>query len=161
MEKVKVIIELTRSEYERICAAKSVPDMFGTDIVNGMIAIQNGTPYNPSGDLISRSDLQNLTCGIIDEESNIHQVVLLADINNAPTVVVDCKNCDGYEAGYSAGVRDTERPHGAWINHRNDCGHNIADCSLCGKTMQWHDEDEDGVPRYCWYCGADMRGKEE
>ena len=31
-------------------------------------------------------------------------------IDNASTVVVDCKNCDGYEAGYSAGVRDTERP---------------------------------------------------
>jgi hypothetical protein len=47
-------------------------------------------------------------------------------------------------------------PHGEWINHRNDNGHNIADCSECGKTMQWHDEDEDGIPRYCWYCGAKM-----
>ena len=53
-----------------------------------------------------------------------------------------------------------EKPKGKWINHRNDCGHNIADCSLCGKTMQWHDEDGDGIPRYCWYCGADMRTKE-
>jgi len=43
---------------------------------------------------------------------------------------------------------------GKWINHRNDHGHNIADCSECGKAMQWHDEDEDGVPRYCWYCGS-------
>ena len=50
-----------------------------------------------------------------------------------------------------------DSPQGEWINHRNDYGHNIADCSICGKTMQWHDEDEDGIPRYCWYCGADMR----
>ena len=50
-----------------------------------------------------------------------------------------------------------ERPKGEWINHRNDYGHNIADCSLCGKAMQWHDEDEDGIPRYCWYCGAEMK----
>ena len=49
-----------------------------------------------------------------------------------------------------------EQPQGEWINHRNDYGHNIADCSLCGKAMQWHDEDEDGIPRYCWYCGAKM-----
>lgn len=49
-------------------------------------------------------------------------------------------------------------PKGEWRNHRNDYGHNIADCSLCGKTMQWHDEDGDGVPRYCWYCGAPMKG---
>ena len=54
METVKVVIELTKREYERICAAKSVPDMFGTDIVNGMLAIKNGTSYNPSGDCISR-----------------------------------------------------------------------------------------------------------
>lgn len=53
------------------------------------------------------------------------------------------------------------RPKGEWINHRNDYGHNIADCSLCGKTMQWHDEDEDGIPRYCWYCGAKMNGGAE
>ena len=51
-----------------------------------------------------------------------------------------------------------ERPQGKWINHSNDYGHNIADCSLCGKAMQWHDEDEDGIPRYCWYCGAEMGG---
>ena len=50
------------------------------------------------------------------------------------------------------------RLKGEWINHRNDYGHNIADCSLCGKAMQWHDEDEDGIPRYCWYCGASMKG---
>lgn len=56
---------------------------------------------------------------------------------------------------------DDLRPQGEWINHRNDYGHNIADCSLCGKAMQWHDEDEDGIPRYCWYCGAKMKGGAE
>lgn len=54
--------------------------------------------------------------------------------------------------------KSEERPQGEWINHRNDYGHNIADCSQCGKTMQWHDEDGDGIPRYCWYCGAKMKG---
>lgn len=53
-----------------------------------------------------------------------------------------------------------DRPQGEWVNHRNDYGHNIADCSLCGKAMQWHDEDEDGIPRYCWNCGAAMGGVE-
>ena len=56
---------------------------------------------------------------------------------------------------------DDLRPQGEWINHRNDYGHNIADCSLCGKAMQWHDEDEDGIPRDCWYCGAKMKGGAE
>lgn len=63
--------------------------------------------------------------------------------------------------GYKEARRVFKRPQGEWINHRNDYGHNIADCSLCGKTMQWHDEDGDGVPRYCWYCGAPMKGVAE
>lgn len=63
-----------------------------------------------------------------------------------------------YMEGYKAGKKDFEPKPGEWINHRNDYGHNIADCSECGKTMQWHDEDEDGIPRYCWYCGAKMGG---
>ena len=108
-------------------------------------------------------------------------------IDNTPTVAVNCKDYDGHEAGYSAGLKDAERPQGdifpmelvagkcpieaggncplksqgEWINHRNDNGHNIADCSECGKTTQWHDEDEDGIPRYCWYCGASMKGDAE
>lgn len=65
----------------------------------------------------------------------------------------------GINEAYNLAIKALEaRPQGEWINHRNDYGHNIADCSLCGKTMQWHDEDKDGIPRYCWYCGADMRG---
>ena len=36
-------------------------------------------------------------------------------IDNAPIVAVDCKDCDGYEAGYSAGLKDAERPQGEWI----------------------------------------------
>lgn len=63
-----------------------------------------------------------------------------------------------YIEGYKDGKRDFEPKQGEWINHRNDYGHNIADCSECGKARQWHDEDEDGIPRYCWYCGAKMKG---
>lgn len=37
---------------------------------------------------------------------------MLEAIDNAPTVAVDCKDCDGYEAGYSAGLKDAERPQG-------------------------------------------------
>ena len=50
-----------------------------------------------------------------------------------------------------------ERKKGKWINHRNDMGHNIADCSECGEAMQWYDPDT--RPNYCPNCGADMRGE--
>lgn len=51
---------------------------------------------------------------------------------------------------------DDDRWECNYINHRNDDGHHIADCSLCGKVMQWYDDDDEdgGVPRFCWYCGA-------
>jgi len=95
-----------------------------------------------------------------------------------PLNVNDAAKNDWYEGYYTAKNEDVEiiksqpsvdaivntievRPQGKWINHRNDYGHNIADCSVCGKAMQWHDEDEDGVPRYCWYCGARMENSEE
>lgn len=64
-----------------------------------------------------------------------------------------------YDEGYADAKKEFERLPGEWINHRNDHGHNIADCSECGKATQWHDEDEDGVPRYCWFCGAKMEVK--
>lgn len=47
---------------------------------------------------------------------------------------------------------------GKWINHRNDDGHNIADCSVCGNVIQWFDNDE--KPRYCCMCGARMESEE-
>lgn len=52
-----------------------------------------------------------------------------------------------------------ERKKGKWINHRNDNGHNIADCSECGNALQWFDGDE--KPKFCCMCGADMRERED
>lgn len=84
---------------------------------------------------------------------------VLKAIDNAPTVPLpDFK--EGYKQAILDGKTNYVRPKGEWINHRNDNGHNIADCSRCGKTMQWHDEDEDGVPRFCWFCGAKIDGVE-
>ena len=53
-------------------------------------------------------------------------------------------------------IEQPERKTGKWINHRNDNGHNIADCSECGEALQWFDDDI--KPNFCPNCGADMRG---
>ena len=121
----------------------------------------------PQGDLISRAALKAKMFDIpkpkegvtfwdgVDTVGNL--------IDNAQAIDISGNEYSPFRTAYFNGVEDgraTARLKGEWINHRNDSGHNIADCSLCGKTMQWHDEDEEGVPRYCWYCGAKMKGGE-
>lgn len=53
---------------------------------------------------------------------------------------------------------EPERKRGEWINHRNDNGHNIADCDQCGHAIQWFDGDE--TPMYCCICGSYNGGEQ-
>lgn len=81
---------------------------------------------------------------------------LLDEIDNAPTVAVNCNDCDGYEAGYSAGLHDSERPQGKWIKEYKDFK-----CSLCGKiAYSWNNHGTyiQIKSDFCPHCGADMRG---
>ncbi len=71
---------------------------------------------------------------------------------------VDGMEYDGWLHKEINEIPTAEPKKGKWINHRCDDGHHIADCNLCGETMQWWYED---VPNYCPNCGADMRGGED
>lgn len=73
-----------------------------------------------------------------------------------PTEDLHREKEQAYMLGYEEGRKSRK---GKWINHRNDEGHNIADCSECGSAIQWFDGDD--VPKYCCMCGANMRGKQE
>ena len=67
---------------------------------------------------------------------------------------------DAIKEAYEQGSKDAqERKRGEWINHRNDDGHNIADCDQCGEAMQWFDDDI--KPNFCPNCGAEMRGERD
>ena len=46
---MKRVIEIDDATFERIYEANSVPDMVGTDIVNGLNAIKGSEPYRKSG----------------------------------------------------------------------------------------------------------------
>lgn len=50
MKVTKKIIEIDEETFQRICDANSVPDIFGTDIVNGLNAIRNAKPYEEHSD---------------------------------------------------------------------------------------------------------------
>jgi len=130
------------------------------------------TPKHPkaretmNNDLISREALKEAVKNRFDnsEYFPFHFLALIDNATPVPQVTVFTETADETAvADLKAELQSViePRPQGKWINHRNDYGHNIADCSLCGKTMQWHDEDEDGIPRYCWYCGARLEEAEE
>ena len=80
----------------------------------------------------------------------------LSLIDAAQTVVVNCKDCDGYEAGYSAGLKDAERPKGEWTDLSTDGRHiGWIACSVCGQEPP---SESNLATDFCPNCGADMRG---
>lgn len=106
-----------------------------------------------NNDLISRSELksdlkQYFSDGTLESVSaKLAFNMILRKIDNAPTVAVNCKDCDGYEAGYSAGLKDAERPQGKWVKSKD--GYTRCDqCGSRGSAIK---------ARFCHHCGADMR----
>ena len=86
----------------------------------------------------------------IDKGWNLGIGVAINLIDNAPTVAVNCKDCDGYEAGYSAGLKDAERPQGEWVVSGLDYK-----CSNCGMIPCFKQYN------FCPSCGAKMKGDAE
>lgn len=100
---MKLLIEIDEKDYN-----------LAYDLVNGVNAtthqdriyktIVNGKPYNPTGDLISRSALKNELnhLGWTEENGFKNRFVLDDIIDNAPTVEVR----DNFDLGYVQGLED-------------------------------------------------------
>lgn len=130
--KIKQIIEIEESDYELSC------QRYGDARYNGYqpgyenTAIAQSTPYNPSGDLISKNEVKKLGATCLARRNEGGQLEAIISLDLAPTV----------EA----------RPTGEWLFK-----HNSSDiwCSVC-------DENFDEIPQafnFCPNCGADMRSK--
>lgn len=92
------------------------------------------------GDQISRETIEKIIVGMLEKWADGYSYIeiptddaireMKSAIDNAKPVAVNCKDCDGYEAGYSAGLKDAERPQGECrtCRHRDpedkkcDCG---------------------------------------
>jgi len=130
-------------------------------------------------------DADNLKYKNLAEVNGKLTYVLTAEeIDNAPTVAVNCKECDGYEAGHSAGLKDAERPQseifpmeivagkcpieaggncplrpqGKWIKKIDNVGFISHICSECGAEIEEEDPCDN---KFCWNCGAKMESDEE
>lgn len=78
-------------------------------------------------------------------------------IKTRPTV--NCKDCDGYEAGYSAGLKDAERPKGKWMF---DSAGNMQ-CTNCNFALgnKLVKKIHPFVFSFCPDCGADMQSNKK
>ncbi len=137
--------------FDDVCSLCNCECISGEALTRDCPLIRNGgTPYNPSGDLISRSVVK----GLISDKSipikfeeekrgewRYSSGVLLSDaykvIDNAPPV-------------------DTERPQGEWKH----IGGDEWVCSECGHVIttegSWENPLSTGAC-HCENCGADMR----
>ena len=52
---MQLIIDIDDEMYKRICEAQSVPDMYGTDVVNAINRIKTGTPCNQIATICNQS----------------------------------------------------------------------------------------------------------
>ena len=71
-------------------------------------------------------------------------------IDDEPTIAVNCDDCDGYEAGYTAGLHDDIRHQGTWIYQ----DYNYT-CSNCHNPAL-EQEEYPYLSSYCPFCGAEM-----
>lgn len=120
--------------------------------------IRNGTPYNPTGDLISREALKGvietyrpaLIYDNITDMKNRMVDYFLDEIDNAPSVTPR----DNYDLGYVQGLEDgrNERPQGKW-------GKWIVAEIQCPTCFKYYEVDYYSAEELnkCPSCGADMR----
>lgn len=104
------------------------------------------------GDLISRSALRKqFKKSLLITEVALYEARKLID--DAPTVD------KGYQEGHIDGVLQAEklyaRPIGKWIPQTAYDGFTYWKCSECGHHNDF------AITKFCFECGADMRGRKE
>ena len=188
MDKVQLVIELDRKDYEELNTFYILG--LGTEEYRKIIekhctdAIRQGKPCNSTEDCISRKALQEEFKRIYRCAETTEQLANTMEeaIDNAPTVKHSllplASEADGaYMRGFEAGKVEgfikgmAYRPKGRWV-YEKDTVNSVFRCSNCGRFYT-HDvfvkEDDDrytrlereDANRFCWHCGADMRGDTE
>ena len=157
---MKLIIDISDEDYKFIKDLQSL--IIGgrgnckTIQKNVINALYNGTPYNLSGDLISREALKK---AISEATYNFEQIPIRVDkvqeiIDNAPTVEYT------FEEAFQKTVCENRlycpaRPQGEWYYNYQNGWH----CSICHETVKDMPTVKGKADyNFCPRCGADMRG---
>ena len=155
---MELIIDIPEEQYNDI--VKHLTDNDGNyaySDFNLREIIRNGTPYNPSGDCISREALKEeidkkaldlANGGMIFVES-INRIIDNAQAVPLPNEQIAWEQ--GYEIGLAQGKQD--RPKGVWTTDEKGYFY----CERCGR----YPHDQYATTDFCPKCGADMRKGED
>lgn len=179
MSKIKLIVEIEKRTYELL---KEKSDNIAESI------IANGTPYNPSGDAISRSDLKDKMKKAEEQADTFEMLVEFYEqiIDNAQAVPLPNEQIaweQGYETGLAQAVEITEeqainklhetgwlighdkemttRPQGEWIFKNGKYR-----CTACGGKAIYRYSGSLAITQtelltqFCPNCGAKMVSSE-
>ena len=154
---MKLIIDIPEDVYNKILEIYNSCEELHTR-ENLYQTIANGTPYNPSGDSISREALRKnmefVCMGIMAGTESYNAP--LTEIDNAPTV--ETFTFDEVESIRQETIKlvrnscKSERPTGKPLIRTNGDMSNYYICSECHYSI-------DGWDKFCKNCGADLRGK--
>ena len=163
MSKIKLLVEIDEDEYK--IRKEMAKDGFDSAVTQMIV---NGTPYNPSGDCISREALKKEICvntpiSVDETWEQLYDSVVKA-IDNAPRVF-DCRSCknNGNERycldchDYCNFARYEARPQGEWKTVGGYDGDEYYKCSNCGEL--WFlsaGTPKDNNMNFCPNCGAQM-----
>ena len=151
---MKLIIDIPDEMYD--CIKKDTEsEMYIIDV------IKKGIPYEPKGDLISRSELKKvlgdpLYRSKIKDYGEILKYTFVMDcINNATAVAYPFEKFRTMLCGTcQANMRvEPERPSGEWIIVKDKKYGDNFKCPFCGKELAGTDLN------FCCKCGAKLRRK--
>ena len=163
---MEIIIQIPDGEYEDLIGLYKLgldQPAYKTFIEKTCIeAIANGTPYNPSGDLISRSELKKILKENewITDDPFADGGVLEEIIDNVPSIETypfeQVQELVKLNQQFAQEIENLKRPQGKWVGNALDEHH----CSRCGHPALWEEEPDNYYEvqsRFCPNCGADMR----
>ena len=155
---MKRIIEIEESIYQGIINGKKADrSVEPREIVRSFQAtiadaIAQSTPYNPTGDCISREALKDIT---YINKGNFNTVEGIREwIDNAPPVDLWQMRQEATENALKKAEVLYGRPKRKWIECRSS---DHWKCDECGHPAPLESRDCEWLSNFCPNCGADMR----
>ena len=153
---MKLIIDVP----DEVLETKHYCQYFGAWSTKLTETIENGTPYNPSGDLISREALKTAIEDHFDNLDAYFPSAFIKEIDNAPPVLAYTEDdMNGATVdGYDVAKRQYERPQDNQIAWKKgyECGYHQAKEDIAKRIKDQYNEHHELIPY--WLSIGDVKG---